>query len=180
MTPQVLRDLAIEPGEYPLELADLRLAAASASRGLGYHGPDHPALDPPDRVRRLAAAAVRRAGRDATMSARSASESGWYVLDDAYRCRRLVGAGGTRCPVYRTLFRELAPRKEGKQAAVLEEEFAYDWQDGTCRLWFFEHGLPGYSWYVPKAGGHLNVGVGGMAQQAQGQGRRDPAALAGG
>jgi flavin-dependent dehydrogenase len=30
-------------------------------------------------------------------------------------------------------------------------------------LWFFEHGLPGYSWYVPKASGWLNVGVGAMA-----------------
>ncbi len=97
-------------------------------------------------------------------------ENGWYVLDDTYRCRRLVGAGGTRCPVYRSLFREIAPRKEGKQAAVLEEEFAHDWQDGTCRLWFFEHGLPGYSWYVPKAGGHLNVGVGGIAAKLKAKG----------
>ena len=89
----------------------------------------------------------------------------WYVLDEAYRCRHLVGAGGTRCPVHRAFFRELAPRDEALQAAVLEEEFAYDWQDGTCRLWFFERGLPGYGWYVPKAGGHLNVGIGAMAQQ---------------
>ena len=63
-------------------------------------------------------------------------------------------------------------------AVVLEEEFPYDWSDGTCRLWFFDHGLPGYSWYVPKAGGHLNVGIGAMAGELKAQARRDPAALA--
>ena len=72
--------------------------------------------------------------------------------------------------MYRAFFRELAPREEALQAAVLEEEFAHDWEDGTCRLWFFERGLPGYSWYVPKAGGHLNVGIGGMAQQLKAKG----------
>ncbi len=41
--------------------------------------------------------------------------------------------------------------------------FPIEWQDPDCHLWFFEHGLPGYSWYVPKARGWLNVGVGGMA-----------------
>ena len=51
--------------------------------------------------------------------------------------------------------------------------------DGTCRLWFFEHGLPGYSWYVPKAGGHLNVGVGGIAAKLKAKGDAIRAALAG-
>ena len=37
------------------------------------------------------------------------SDDGWYVIDGAYRCRWLVGAGGTRCPVYRTLFRDVHP-----------------------------------------------------------------------
>jgi flavin-dependent dehydrogenase len=30
---------------------------------------------------------------------------------------------------------------------------------------FFEGGLPGYAWYVPKRDGWLNVGIGAMAQQ---------------
>ena len=55
---------------------------------------------------------------------------------------------------------------------MLEEEFAHDWRDGTCRLWFFTNGLPGYSWYVPKAGGHLNVGIGGMAGGLHGRGEK--------
>jgi flavin-dependent dehydrogenase len=86
-----------------------------------------------------------------------------YVLDEAFRCRYLIGAGGTSCPVYRALFRDAMARVRGLQTVTLELEFPYAWQDGDCHLWFFEHGLPGYSWYVPKARGWLNVGVGGMA-----------------
>jgi menaquinone-9 beta-reductase len=86
-----------------------------------------------------------------------------FVLDEAYRCHYLIGAGGTSCPVYRSLFREPLPRVRALQTVTLELEFAYPWRDGDCHLWFFDHGLPGYSWYVPKARGWLNVGIGGMA-----------------
>lgn len=34
----------------------------------------------------------------------------------------------------------------------MEEEFPYPTPDSRCRLRFFENGLPGYSWYVPKTG----------------------------
>jgi flavin-dependent dehydrogenase len=86
-----------------------------------------------------------------------------YVLDDRFRCRYLIGAGGTACPVYRALFRTSLPRVRALQTVTLELEFAHAWQDPDCHLWFFEGGLPGYSWYVPKARGWLNVGIGGMA-----------------
>ena len=91
------------------------------------------------------------------------AEADGYVIDDAYRCRYLIGAGGTRCPVYRTLFRELNPRATELQLVTLEHEIRYDWRERDCHLWFFGHGLPGYSWYVPKERGWLNVGVGGIA-----------------
>ncbi len=86
-----------------------------------------------------------------------------FIIDDTYRCKYLVGAGGTRCPVYRVLFREANPRAKILQTATLEEEFPYEWDNGECHLWFFDKGLRGYAWYVPKANGHLNVGVGGIA-----------------
>lgn len=84
-----------------------------------------------------------------------------YILDDRYRCRFLVGAGGTSCPVRRTFFDALVPRNRENLVVTLEEEFAYDHDDPHCRLWFFDHGLPGYSWYVPKGKGSVNVGIGG-------------------
>jgi menaquinone-9 beta-reductase len=89
---------------------------------------------------------------------------GGYQIDDEYRCRILVGAGGTYCPVYRTLFKPSAPRAHGALIAAMEEEFPYSYTDNQCRLWFFDNGLPGYSWYVPKTNGYVNVGVGGKAE----------------
>src|SRR5437868_4988822 len=82
-----------------------------------------------------------------------AADGAGFVVDDAFRCRWLVGAGGTRCPVYRTLFRDLNPRASELQIVTLEHEIQYDWRDCDCHLWFFEEGLPGYSWYVPKENG---------------------------
>jgi len=100
------------------------------------------------------------------------AERDGYVIDDAFRCRYLIGAGGTRCPVYRTLFRELNPRASELQTVTLEHELEYDWQDPDCHLWFFDNGLPGYAWYVPKQHGWLNVGIGGMAERLK-RGSRD-------
>jgi geranylgeranyl reductase family protein len=86
-----------------------------------------------------------------------------YVIDGKFRCKYLVGAGGTACPVYKTLFHDNNPRSSMLQTATYEHEFAYDWEDPRCHLWFFDDGLPGYAWYVPKANGYINVGLGGMA-----------------
>ena len=92
-------------------------------------------------------------------------ENGAYVIDNKFRCRYLVGAAGTKCPVYRQFFRAANPRARPLQTVTYEHEFPYDWGDGNCHLWFFGEGLPGYSWYVPKANGYLNVGIGGMAEK---------------
>lgn len=88
-----------------------------------------------------------------------------YVIDGQFRCKYLVGAGGTACPVYRTLFHDRNPRSSTLQTATYEQEFAFDWKDPACHLWFFDDGLPGYAWYVPKGNGYINVGLGGMAEQ---------------
>ena len=88
---------------------------------------------------------------------------GGYTLDGEFSGKYLVGAGGTSCPVYRSLFKAACPRLKESQVVALEEEFAYEYNDERCHLWFLENGLPGYAWYVPKAGGVVNVGVGGTA-----------------
>ena len=161
ITPDAVRDLELDPAAYPHSFLTFDR--------LRFH------LGPLNFTLRTTQHSIRRIELDAWLLRRSESEvvthnvrsireeGGQYVIDGAYRCRWLVGAGGTRCPVYRTFFRERHPRDEGLQAAVLEEEFPFAWQDGTCHLWFFDNGLPGYSWYVPKAGGFLNVGIGGIA-----------------
>ncbi len=100
-------------------------------------------------------------------------EDGWYVIDDTYRARHLIGAGGTRCPVYP----HAVPRRRIRgqwscRRSRWNMRSPYDWKDGDCHLWFFDKGLPGYSWYVPKKNGFLNVGVGGMAERMKRSGKR--------
>lgn len=97
-------------------------------------------------------------------------KNGTYIVDGAFECEYLVGAAGTRCPVYRSFFREANPRAKELQAATYEHEFPYEWSDPRCHLWFFRKGLPGYAWYVPKANGYLNCGIGGMADKLKARG----------
>jgi hypothetical protein len=98
-----------------------------------------------------------------------AADGDGYPIDDV-PLPLLIGAGGTRCPVYRELFRELNPRASELQLVTLEHEIEYDWHEQDCHLWFFGHGLPGYSWYVPKERGWLNVGVGAIAARIKNSG----------
>jgi len=91
-------------------------------------------------------------------------ENGLYIIDDSYRSRYLVGAGGTHCPVYRAFFKAIQARAQNRLITAIEEEFKYNYPDPDCHLWFFEKNLPGYAWYVPKANGYLNVGIGGKFQ----------------
>ena len=87
-------------------------------------------------------------------------ENGHYVIDNSYCSKYLVGAAGTYCPVYRSFFKEVNSRSQQRLIVTIEEEFKYDYHDADCHLWFFENNLPGYAWYVPKADGYLNVGIG--------------------
>jgi len=92
-------------------------------------------------------------------------ENGEYVVDSEYSAHYLVGAGGTHCPVYRTFFSGTSPKSQGALIVAQEEEFPWAVRDDRVKLWFFENGLPGYAWYVPKKDGYVNVGVGGAAGQ---------------
>ena len=169
VTPRVLRDLELAPGDYPhglLTFETLRLhwgplSVAHASRQHSIRRFEFDAF----LLERCGAEVHRHAVRDIRF------ESGAYTVDERFRAPYLVGAGGTACPVYRALFRAANPRDAALQAATLELEFECDWRDPDCHLWFFADGLPGYAWYVPKAGGHLNVGLGGLAGQLNRGGR---------
>jgi len=88
---------------------------------------------------------------------------GYWVIDNQFRSKYLVGAGGSHCPVARSLF----PKPENLQCGTQEREFEGTFEEiAACRAG--EDGEPevllhddmkGYSWNVPK--GHwLNVGTG--------------------
>jgi flavin-dependent dehydrogenase len=168
ITPQVVSDLQLEISAYPHSFLSFRRLQWHL-RGLKLPVP-------------CVQHSIRRFEFDAWLLERSGAEvvqhsvkeihrdDKDFVIDGAFRCRYLVGAGGTSCPVRRALFDSVVPRARALQTVTLELEFPYDWQDPDCHLWFFEHGLPGYSWYVPKASGWLNVGVGAMATRLKQRG----------
>jgi flavin-dependent dehydrogenase len=65
------------------------------------------------------------------------------------------------------LFDHPVKNRQGSLIITREEEFPYPYHDDRCHLWFFENGLPGYAWYVPKSDGYLNVGIGASAARLQ-------------
>jgi menaquinone-9 beta-reductase len=168
ITPEVVRDLEMDVASYPhrfltfnrlhIHIKGLHFRIPSVQHSIRRFEFDSWLLE------RSGAPVVQHTVRNVR------AEPDGYVLDDEFRCRYLIGAGGTRCPVYRTLFRELNPRVTELQTVTLEHEIEYDWKDPACHLWFFEKGLPGYSWYVPKENGWLNVGIGGMADRMKASG----------
>lgn len=161
ITPRVLADLEFDPGDYPYQLSEYAFLQVSI-RGVPLLIPgkqfairrwefDHWLLERSHApVKTHAVEDIRRVGTG-------------FILDETYRCETLIGAGGTHCPVFHSLFEGEKSRQEDQRIVALEEEYAYSWCTGRPRLWLFDDGLPGYSWYVPKAGGYVNIGVGGNA-----------------
>jgi flavin-dependent dehydrogenase len=168
ITPSTLKDLDIQPGACPFGMLSVRRIAVHLF-GRRFVLP----------TRQYS---IRRREFDSWMLERSGvpvfthrvrkirAEGQTFIIDDAFRCRFLVGAGGTSCPVYSTFFRDIRPRTKESLIVTLEEEFACTDSDDLTRLWFFEKGLPGYAWYVPKIGGFVNVGLGGKYRGLAGPG----------
>jgi flavin-dependent dehydrogenase len=90
-------------------------------------------------------------------------KEGYWVINDQYRAKYLIGAGGTHCPVARSLF----PEKNYPQCGTQEREFEGDpdeiaatraGEDGEPEILLHDD-MKGYSWNAPK-GNWLNVGTG--------------------
>ncbi len=168
ITPRVLSDLEFQPEDYPHRFLTFEVLNVSI-KGLKvpFRSPQH---------------SIRRYEFDQWLLERSgapvsvhnvrtvATTKDGFLIDDLFRCRYLIGAGGTPCPVYRDLFRSLQPRAKALQVVTQELEFPFECIDRDCYLWFFSDGLPGYGWYVPKADGYVNVGVGGVASKLKNKG----------
>jgi menaquinone-9 beta-reductase len=87
----------------------------------------------------------------------------YWVIDNQFRAKYLVGAGGTHCPVARALF----PKPENLQCGTQEREFEGNLdeiiacragKDGEPEVLLHDD-MKGYSWNVPK-GQWLNIGTG--------------------
>jgi flavin-dependent dehydrogenase len=169
ITPEVVTDLQMDVAAYPhrfltfevtrIHLHGLTFKQRSPQHSIRRYEFDHWLLQ------RSGAPLVRHEVK------RIETHGSGFVIDGDFECTYLIGAGGTGCPVYRTLFRTARPRARLLQAVALEHEFRCDWTDGDCHLWFFQRGLPGYSWYVPKQNGYLNLGVGAIASRLKYKGQ---------
>ncbi len=163
VTPEAMSDLELDPCDYPgsfmtFERLQLHWKFLKAAPKVRQHSIRRYEFDD-FLLRRSGARVLQHKVRDIRCN------GGDYVVDGELRAKYVVGAGGTSCPVFRALFHDRQPRSGALQTATLEQEFAYDWKDPDCHLWFFDNGLPGYAWYVPKGNGYINVGLGGMAEQ---------------
>jgi len=164
-SPRVFEALGIAPGTYPHGLTRLDR--------INFHVRGVPITVPTREI------AIRRVEFDDWLLRRAgvpvvhhrvreiARHGDGFVIDGRFRCRFVVGAGGTGCPVYRGLFAEAAPRSPASLVITLEAELACEPPDPECHLWFFDRGLPGYSWYLPKQGDFVAIGVGGTAPQVR-------------
>jgi flavin-dependent dehydrogenase len=165
LMPETLKDLAIEPGEYPHDL----MTFEHYNVHFRYF----------DLCLKSLQYAIRRQDFDNWLLKRSAvpvlkhkvseirEDSGYYVIDDLYKCKYLVGAGGTNCPVFQTLFKSANPRSKELQAVTMVDEFTYDQASADLHLWFSLNLLPGYAWYVPKNASIVNVGIGTLRPRLQ-------------
>ena len=166
ITPGVLESLKIQPDDYPEGMVTFNEIYAEYFTLKGKRPLTFRTTQYSIRRYELDNWLLKRSGAEFQVHPAKAirKEGNRYIVDETFSARYLVGAGGTHCPVFRHIFADLNPRSASYQVGALEQEFPYQWQDDRCILWFGEHGLPGYSWYVPKQGGYLNVGIGGFSE----------------
>ena len=169
ITPKTFRLLNIKPQEYPNGLLTFRK--------LYFHFGKH-LLAVPTRqysVRRIEfdhwLLQQSRAPVEKHYVKQIRKEDERFIIDELYSARYLIGAGGSNDPVARTLFPAAFPKRNSEQIVALEAEFPYPYTDPRCHLWFYENGLSGYSWYVPKAGGYINIGIGAKQNDLKNKGQ---------
>jgi len=168
ITPELVSDLEMDPAEYPYSFTTYTSFKISV-RGIKF-------------TLRTRQHAIRRIEFDDWLLRRSGVPlrlhtvkkiervQDGYLVDGKYFGKYLIGAGGTHCPVYRTFFHQVNSREKGKLIVAQEQEFPYSFKDDRCYLWFLENKLPGYAWYVPKANGYVNIGLGGAADTLKSNG----------
>jgi flavin-dependent dehydrogenase len=163
VTAKALRDLGVAVADYPHPI--LTLDVRTHLFGLPFTLSWFPTLGPDYSIRRVEFDAwlLARSGAEVIAhDVRTIRRDGErYIIDDAYSCRNLVGAGGTMCPVRRALFPD--GRIKSRQIVTLEKEFEYPARGERAHL-YFRRGLPGYAWVVPKGNGFVNIGLGGKSK----------------
>jgi flavin-dependent dehydrogenase len=163
ITPRVLDDLEIAPSAYPhglLEFDRIRIFF-----GLSPFSVIVPTLQYSVRRVEFDNWLLKRCGApiERHQARFIAREPDGFVIDGLFRCRYLVGAGGTACPVKKAFFGS----ERGNLVITQEVEFGAAPKSSVCALFYPFEGLSGYGWYVPKRDA-INIGYGGVASQFEG------------
>lgn len=160
ITPQVIKDLQLDPKDYPGGITHFDHFQIAVKNFHFTLRTDQYAI----RRIELDSWLLQRAGANVVNHAvrKIVHADNRYIVDDDYSAEFIVGAGGTHCPVAKTFFSDRHSTGKSSLIVAMEEEFPYEYSNSDCRLWFLQNGLPGYAWYVPKANGIVNVGVGGI------------------
>ncbi len=160
ITPAVLRALDIDRRSYPYGMLELRRIRVRLGRSRWSW--TFPAEQYSIRRIEFDNWLLERAGAEVVAhAAREIVRDGLdYVVDGRFRCRYLVGAGGTSCPVKRAFF----GGERGRLILTQEAEWEAAAPGSVCTLFYPFAGPAGYGWFVPKAGA-VNVGFGGEASQ---------------
>jgi menaquinone-9 beta-reductase len=163
VTPRVLSDLAIDPAEYPHGIIKLETLKVYFGRGRRY-ARTVPCVQYSIRRIEFDAWLLQRSGAEVAQHTvhKIAPESDGYIIDDAFRCRFLIGAGGTNCPVKKALFEP----DQGDLIVTQEVEYETPIRNPACILWFPYAESWGYAWYVPKANA-INIGFGGRRSRLE-------------
>lgn len=163
LTGKVLEDLDFTAEDYPHSI--LRMRLRSHMRGMPFSTAWSPAKGENYSISRVEFDdwLLRRSGAPIIRHAvkQISREGDLWNLDGKFTCRNLVGAGGTMCPVRKALFP--AGHRRSRQVVTMEREIPYPERKDTCHLFFLPRGMVGYGWYVPKANGGVNIGIGGKA-----------------
>jgi len=161
VTPQVFRDLEINPSDYPLGINHFSKFQVSFKNFHFQLNTNQYAIRRIEfdnwLLQRSNAPVIQHTVKEIRL------EDGRFLIDDTFSAKTLIGAGGTNCPVNKTFFKDDPNQEKGDLIIAQEEEFPYEYKDERCHLWFLQNGLPGYAWYVPKANGYVNIGLGGSA-----------------
>jgi menaquinone-9 beta-reductase len=172
ITPQVLRELAIDPAEY----SPCRVLQPITAFRTGWIG--GPALDTAYNI--TVSYGIRRRQFDDYLLRRSGArlvegialtslerDNGYWMVNRKFRARLVVGAGGHFCPVAK-----LTGAKPKRENAVVAQEAEFemdDRQQAGCRVLphtpelYFCADLKGYGWCFRKHN-YLNIGLGRMDQ----------------
>ncbi len=162
ITPKVLEDLEFRPEEYPHGLITLKKMRICLGKKRRFSF-NIPTLQYSIRRVEFDHWLLKRSGAEVIQHRVSSIESqdDRYLIDGKFECRFLVGAGGSGCPVQKSVFKN----HHGARVIAKEIEYGGNGSKPGCTLWVPFAGK-GYAWHIQKADA-VNIGYGSISSSTE-------------